>query len=446
MFNRSILKQLQVWADNPDRKPLVLRGARQVGKTTTVEMFSKNFDTYIYLNLENIDDKKIFEQNLNIKNLISSIFLYKQKEKKGRCLIFIDEIQYSSEAIKMLRYFFEDAKELFVIAAGSLLETLLDNKTSFPVGRVEYLFMHPLTFQEFLAATNNSKALEVYNTVPFPDYAHTTLLNLFHKYTLLGGMPEVIKKHIKDPEDIVSLNSIYNNLLTSYLDDVEKYAKNQTMVNVIRHVIHQAPYESGKRIKFQGFGNSNYKSREIGEALRTLEKTMLTKLIYPSTSASLPIISDYKKSPKLQFLDTGFINYLAGLQQAYYSLSDLNAIYKGLIAEHIVGQELIFLDLSLNRSLNFWVREKRQSSAEVDFIIPYKNYIIPIEVKAGATGTLKSLHQFIEETKVPYAIRLYAGTVKLDKTKTIQGTPFTLINLPYFLTSKIKEYLNFYIK
>ena len=196
MFKRKILDELNKWKDKSDRKPLVIRGARQVGKTTVVNLFSKQFDKYIYLNLENSEDREIFENNLSFDKLLEAIFFLKNvKKNSGTILIFIDEIQNVSNAVTQLRYFYENAKDLFVISAGSLLETLLDKNINFPVGRVEYLVLKPLSFEEFLLAIGEAPAVEMLNTIPLPDFAHKKLLGLFHRFVLIGGMPEVVKKY-----------------------------------------------------------------------------------------------------------------------------------------------------------------------------------------------------------------------------------------------------------
>ena len=207
MFYRQAITKLNEWATRNDRKPLILRGAMQVDKTTVVELFSKNFEQYIYLNLEKINEQKLFEKYNSTAELISSIFFYKNKtQKKGRTLLFIDEIQNSPKAVSQLRYFYEDPKDLYVIAAGSLLETLIDKTISFPVGRVEYLLIRPCSFLEFLTATGEEQSVNLINTIPFPDYGHDKLLTFFRKYALIGGMPEVIKKY-SETKDIRTLTS-----------------------------------------------------------------------------------------------------------------------------------------------------------------------------------------------------------------------------------------------
>jgi predicted AAA+ superfamily ATPase len=447
MFYRNAITELRKWASMEDRKPLILRGARQVGKTTAVDMFAKDFDLYMSLDLEKKEEAALFNKNLSVEELIQAIFFIKNVSysKNKKILLFIDEIQNSPSAVAMMRYFYESPKNLYVIGAGSLLETMMgDKQVSYPVGRVRFLFMYPLTFREFLLAIEEEAAVKLYNQVPLPEYTFSKLMKLFHTYTLVGGMPEVVKKYIKN-EDIVGLKPVYQGLLTAYLDDVSKYARTPAMEEVLRHAIETAPFEAGKRIKFHGFGQSNYKSREMGEALRTLERIMLLYLLYPSTSAEPPAMPDKKKSPRLQFLDTGLLNYTVGLQGYFFEYNDLHSFYQGRLAEHIVGQELAAMDMNSDKKNSFWVREQKQSNAELDFILPYKHYIVPLEVKAGKTGSLRSLHQFLDQANHPYAIRLYSGPLQVTKTSTPAGKPYKLLDLPYFLAGKIYDYMQWFI-
>ncbi len=442
MFERDVIERLSGWAEKNKRKPLILRGARQVGKTTAVNMFSKLFDQYIHLNLELKEEKRIFEQDYPIEELIRAIFFYKDQVKhKGKVLIFIDEIQACPSAVAYLRFFYETFPDLYIIAAGSLLETLIDSHISFPVGRVEYLVMKPLNFKEFLNALDEKSSLDIINNIiPVPDFAHDKLMKLFYVYSMIGGMPEIVQKY-SGQQDIPALNNLFDNLIVSYLDDVEKYARNHTMSLVIRHAVSNAFYEAGVRIKFQGFGNSNYKSREMGEALKVLEKAMIIYLLYPSSSVEPPLRPNFKKSPRLQVLDTGMLNYFAGFQKNLFGAKNIDSIYQGKIAEHIVGQELLTYDTSPLYKLHFWSREKKQSSAEIDFLIQFKNMIIPIEVKSGATGRLRSLHQFVDRAPHNYAVRIYSGPLKIDRIKTLKGKNFILLNLPFYLTGCIPQYI-----
>ena len=309
-FNRRITEQLQNWKISKLRKPLILRGARQVGKTTLVMQFAQSYPNSIVLNLEKKSDISYFKEFDDVKIIIEALFLSNDISinKIGETLLFIDEIQESPKAIQLLRYFFEEFPELHVIAAGSLLEFAMHKVKSFPVGRVQYLYMHPLNFSEYIEATGHKQAFEHLNIVPVKQVAHLTLLKLFNKYAIIGGMPEVVKTYIKD-KTVTELSKVYESIWKTYQEDVEKYAGNETERKVIKHIISTAHLYLDKRVKFQNFGNSNYRSREVGEALRNLDDAKIIRLIYPTTSLEFPIIPDIKKSPRLQFLDTGLLNH-----------------------------------------------------------------------------------------------------------------------------------------
>ncbi|RLE17152.1 MAG: AAA family ATPase [Acidobacteria bacterium] len=443
MFPRTILGNLEKWANKLHRKPLILRGARQVGKTTAIDLFSREFDQYLKLNLEKLPDRKLFEQNLSVKELLQAIRLHlNQPMLPGRILLFIDEIQNSPEAIHAMRYFYEEENpNLYVVSAGSLLETLIaKGNISFPVGRVEYQFMWPLSFSEFLRAEGLTEAYECFHATPIPGFAHEILLKEFRRYMFIGGMPEIVSRYI-ETDDITSLSPIYQSLLISFQDDVEKYARSGAAAGILRHAIKTLPFEAGKRIHFHGFGNSNYGSREMGEALRTLEKAMLLHLLYPTTATQLPLIPNRKRSPRLQFLDTGLLCSALGLQGGLFEAMELNAVYNGILAEHIVGQEL--LGISDGSSVPvFWVREKRQANAEVDFLLKYKSQVIPVEIKSGKPGILRSLHAFIEQSGARIAVRLYSGGFHVQEAITpVQRVRYTLYNLPLYMASRLPEYL-----
>lgn len=443
MLNRNILSELAQWKSSDQRKPLILRGARQVGKTTVVEMFSQTYTQFISLNLELQEDADPFKSFRNIRQLVEQLFFLRDQDisKISETLLFIDEIQEVPQAINILRYFYEQVPELHVIAAGSLLETALSGDVKIPVGRVEYKIVRPLSFDEFLQANGDKAALEQFRKTPMDEYAHEKLLNLFHTYTLIGGMPAVVDHYLAH-RNLTALRNIYESLIVSYINDVEKYGRTSNLVQVIRHVIRSAYWEAGSRIKFNHFGNSNYASKEVGQAMRTLEKVLLLQLIYPTTNTAVPVIPDQKKSPRLQVLDTGMMNHFAGLQKEIIGTDNLDNIYQGKVAEHIVGQELLAAKSYLLNSLFFWVRQKADATAEVDFVIQYDGQIIPIEVKSGASGTLRSLHLFMDAAPHNLAVRLYNGKIKRDKITSPNGKEFVLLNLPYYLASRIEEYLH----
>lgn len=443
MFSRTVIETMRKWADKPTRKPLVVRGARQVGKTTAVDLLGGEFDQYVSLNLERQADSMLFERGLSADDLFQAILL---KEKvagqQGRLLLFLDEIQACPKAIEYLRYFHEDLPRVHVIAAGSLLEIVLSREgVNFPVGRVEHCFMHPLSFREFLAATGDESALRAMDEVPLPSFAFPHLLDRFRRYALVGGMPEVVARYA-DTKDVPSLNPLYRSLLISFIDDARKYARSSRAEPILRHAIEAAPLEAGRRLTFAGFGQSNYGSREMGEALRTLERAMLIRLLPATTSTEIPIVPDIKKSPRLQFLDTGLVNSFLGLQSHFFAYDDLHSFHRGIIAEHIVGQELMAQLERPPERLCFWVREKRQASAEVDFVFQHEDCVVPVEVKSGRSGTLRSLHQFMNRCPHEFAIRLYSGPLKLQRAASATGGEFFLLNMPYFLASKLREYVD----
>jgi len=442
-FQRDIIKDLESWKRSPTRKPLLLRGARQVGKTTVVNIFAEQYEQYIYLNLEQSGKDLGFTDYGKVNDLLEKIFFLNNKDigKLNTTLLFIDEIQEVPGALNMLRYFYEEVPNLNVIAAGSLLETAINGQTKIPVGRVEYKVVRPFSFHEFLLAMGETRLADELLKVPARDFTHPKMLQWFNTYVLIGGMPEVIK-HYAANRNLLALGDIYQSLLQSYIEDVEKYGRNGNIINIIRHIISNSFLEAGNRIKFQHFGNSNYGSREVGECMQTLQRVMLLHLVYPTTNTHLPIVADKKKSPRLQVLDTGMLNHFAGLQKDLLSGNELDNIYKGKVVEHIVGQELLAARYNILNELHFWVREKANATAEVDFVIPHDGLIIPIEVKSGAAGTLRSLHAFMDATGHDYAIRLYGGPIKTDRVQTLKGKPYTLLSLPYYLAGRMEEYLD----
>ena len=445
-IRRTIYDSLLSWKDSKQRKPLILRGARQVGKTTLVNRFAEEFDHYIYLNLELSQDKKYFTNEDDVSLILDSIILEKdiQLTDKEKLLLFIDEIQEMPNVINLLRYFYEKIPKIHVIAAGSLLEFALGDSSTIPVGRVQFLHLFPLNFEEFLAAQKKNSWLKAFSEVPVQDAAHVLLMKQFHTYCILGGMPEVVQTYIAN-NTMSEVSAVYQSIWQTYKSDIEKYASNDSEKRIIRHVLETAPYYFDERVKFQNFGNSNYRSREISEAFKNLDAAGLIRLLYPSTSINPPIQKDFKKSPRLLFLDVGIVNYIRKIQADLLLMSDISEAYKGALIPQLIYQELLSTNnLDIEKPV-FWVRDKAQSSAEVDLILQYKDKIIPIEIKSGPTGSLKSLHQFINRTNHNYAVRIYGGKFSVQKQTTPEGKDYLLMNLPYYLGTKIKEYIAYFL-
>ena len=433
------MQDLKKWAGRSSRKPLVMRGARQVGKTTVVDMFSKDFDQYIKLNLEKAGEREIFEKEYPFPEVLTALFIYAGKKRMGgKTLIFIDEIQNSPKAVALLRYFYEEAGDLYVITAGSLLESIMDKRISFPVGRVEFMAMRPCSFREFLFATGNEQLVEMLEKTEVPMFLHSQFSSWFKKYATIGGMPEVVARFAEEA-DITALDIVYNSLMQSYSDDVDKYADSAVQARYIQHIISHVFSEGGKKITFEKFGASEYRSREMREAFRMVEKTMLVRLVFPATSVVIPPTPNLNRKPRLHVLDTGLINHSLNITGQMVFNSDISETHRGIIAEHIVGQELLASSSSISKNLHFWTREKTDSSAELDYILPYNGKLIPIEVKSGSIGKLRSLYLFMDNAPHTVAVRVYQGEYLVQQAKTIAGKEFTLLNLPFYMVHRIER-------
>ena len=431
MIQRKAIAFLQEWKERTDRKPLVLRGARQVGKTTLVKEFAKNYDFFLHLNLEKKADRNLFEQYDDVNELIKAIFFHKKQRNNGSVLLFIDEIQNSKKAVAILRYFYEEANHIHVISAGSLLETVIDVRTiSFPVGRVEYLPVRPCSFLEFLNGTGNdfdADLVENLNVTP----VHDRLIKLFNDYTLIGGMPAVVSKYAEN-QDVIALKKIYTSLLQSYLDDVEKYTKNVNTIKIIREIFATGWAQAGSIISFERFGGTSFSSKEMSLAFQTIQKAMLLELVYPTSSSQMPLIQNFRQRPKLIWFDTGLVNYASGIQKEVFSALTIQDVWRGRIAEQIVAQELLLLDDSVLAKRVFWKRDKHGSEAEVDFIFPFNGLAIPVEVKSGHNSKLKSLHLFMDSAPHQVAVRVWSNPFSTDDVCTPSGKIFKLINLPFY--------------
>lgn len=446
-FIRKAERLLHDWKNRVQRKPLIIRGARQVGKTTMVKKFADTYEHAILMNMEKTSDRAFFEQFDDVKLIIEALFLSQgiTLAAMNATLLFIDEIQESPKAIQQLRYFYEEFPQLHVIAAGSLLEFAMKEVKSFPVGRVEYLYLHPLNFTEYLTAIGRDDLQTIMEYVPITKSAHPVLMAHFHRYAIIGGMPEIVRYDV-EKASLSDLQRIYESVWETYKGDIEKYATNDSQRRIIKHLMETAPLYVDERIKFQGFGNSNYRSREVGEAFRILDDVKIIRLIYPTTELQAPLRVDVKKSPRLQFLDTGLVNYSLGIQVEMLGMTDISRTYRGAIIPHLITQELISIENHREAKPMFWVREKSQSNAEVDLLIAYRDQIIPIEIKSGSTGSLRSLHQFIEHSGVRYAIRIYGGDFALEHTQTPNKHPYLLLNLPYYLGTALAKYVKWLLE
>ena len=440
IIKRSIEAELIRWKDSENRKPLMLRGARQVGKTFIVNRFSRNFEHFIEINLERPRERELFTHFNTGQELFERILLYKgRKVETDQTLLFIDEIQHSSEAIRSLRYLFEDVKELRVIAAGSLLEVFSKREGfSFPVGRVKNLFLYPVNFLEYLKAKNPPLAENLLNLDLTEETTHhDLLLETFNEYAFLGGMPEALALYLETGSYSI-IREIYDAIFMGYLEDVEKYS-NIAKAKYLTHAIDRAPLYAGERITYEKFGESSYRSREMKEAFDILERALIVHRARPSTSTQIPIIEKLRKAPKLFFLDVGLTNYRIGFKEFFSSRQSLDNVYQGKISEQVAAQEIISQTYQ-SPSLRFWIREK--GSAETDLLYPFKEFVVPIEVKSGKAGKLRSLNLFMEKSDHHYAMRIYAGKSRIDQIQLASGKEFYLYSIPYYLLTRFDEAIN----
>ncbi len=441
-MNRILINELRKWKDSEEHKPIVLRGARQVGKSTLVRMLGKEFDVYYEINLEHEADRDMFDKYNDVHELLKAIYFKNARTplSNEKTLLFIDEIQNSPKAVAMLRYFYEDVGHIHVIAAGSLLESLMEmRQISFPVGRVQYMVLRPCSFLEFLDGINQQFDANVILSGD-ASYIHDRLMKRFNEYVLVGGMPEVINVYAKT-NDIHSLEPIYDSLIESYSNDVEKYADTDLKVRTIRHILNAGWLAAADTISFEKFGDSAYISRDMANAFRTLEKAFLLELAYPITETQLPVQPNFRLRSRLFWLDTGLVNYQAKTQEVVFDATNITDVWRGRIAEHIVAQEILALNYSVLNKRIFWRRNKSGSDAEVDLIYIYHGMIIPIEVKSGTNSKLKSLHLFMDEAPHDVAVRVWSNPLQVDTVKTSRGKTFRLINVPFYYVCVLESVL-----
>ena len=312
---------------------------------------------------------------------------------------------------------------------------------SFPVGRVEYCYMHPASFDEFLSAMKETESLGYINGITpdskIPQEMHDTLMRKYQEYLLVGGMPEAVARY-SETKSLIDIDPVYESLLVGFRDDVLKYSSS-AKAKYIQHVVEHAPHYAGLPVKYEKFGGSGYRSREMSEAFDVLEKAMVINRVYASASTQHPIVNNLRKSPKLLFLDAGLVHYRLGLRTELMNISDINAVYNGRLSEQMVGQALTALSIRKIAGISYWYREQKGSISEIDYLISLNNKLIPIEVKSGKTGSLKSLHNFIEKSANVFSVRIYSGVLRIELATTPRGKKFTLFSVPFYLLHRIEE-------
>ncbi|AOW51142.1 TPA: AAA family ATPase [Legionella pneumophila subsp. pneumophila] len=453
-MKRTLLKHLENWLISSDRKPLVIRGARQVGKTWLVRHFAeKSGKKLIELNFEkNPSYASLFNPNDPAKILLNLSTISNQKIDPEKCLLFLDEIQASPQLFSKLRWFAEDLPQLSVIAAGSLLEFVLAQHTfSMPVGRISYMHLEPLSFEEFLLANDKQSLydyLYVYDLkTEVPAAIHENLTSLFKEYILVGGLPAVVSNWIKE-RSLNQVSQIQNDLLATYRDDFSKYS-GRIATERLDEVMSSIPRMLGQKFIFSKV-NKTIQSGTIKQILELLEKARISHRVKSCSANGVPLAAEVKeKYFKEIFLDVGLCSTALGLNlNQINSIDEIIMINNGGIAEQIVGQLLRTIDPPyIEPNLYCWHREEVGSSAEIDYVIQYGNKVIPIEVKAGSTGSLKSLHFFMGLKKYPFALRInsdYPNITNVD-VKDNLGNPvkYNLISIPFYLVRQIHRLLTY---
>lgn len=417
-YKRLIDQHLSLWASRESHKPLLLRGARQVGKSTAVQQLSKKFSSFVEINFEKQPKyKTLFEDDLDVRRIVPQLSaICGVSIRPGKTLLFLDEIQECPRAIMALRFFKEDMPELHVIAAGSLLEFALKELPTFGVGRIHSMFMYPMTFDEFLTANGQQLLLEARNQSspdhPLPQPLHDKLVELLRTYLLVGGMPEAVKTWVEH-HDYIRCQEVQDDIVVAYEDDFPKYKKNVDPI-LLRQTLRSAALQATHKFVYTKVG-AEYKTAEVKKALELL---ILAGILHPVTHTDangLPLGSEANSAyQKMLPLDTGLMLRLLNLSLGNTSeltthiltASAADLANKGPMAELIVGLEMLHhMTPNMRHELFYWTRQAKNAQAEIDYISNHLQTIVPIEVKADRQGGMKSLWAFMRNKKLHHAIR-----------------------------------------
>lgn len=401
-MKRTIDSALLNWKNDPDRKVLLLRGARQIGKTYSIRNLGKSFEYFLEVNFEEEKNiKNIFQDSLNPQLIIQKLAAYFAIPIiPAKTLLFFDEIQSCKEALSSLRFFYEKMPDLHVIAAGSLLEFALSEIPSQGVGRITSLFMYPMSLTEFLLEQNEDLLLEeVYKAnsqKPIDTLLHKKLIEQYKIYQIIGGMPDIVQSYITHRNLLICQKKL-DDLLLTLKDDFAKY-KNKAPVSCLNEVFNSIVFQTGQKFKYSNI-DSHSSFQVLKEALELLIKAGLAYKVIHSSAQGIPLGAQINhKKFKVILFDIGLHQRLLGLDLAHYLISDeFSMINKGSLAEAFVGLELIkYAPNHLNPQLFYWHREAKNSNAEIDYLIQKQEHLIPIEVKAGTKGQMQSMLLFFK--------------------------------------------------
>lgn len=447
-MERHLLTDLLEWLKSKSRKPMVLRGARQVGKTWLVRALAKKANyQLVEINFEKQRDYAIhFDSNDPATILLNLESALGKPISPEKTILFLDEIQAAPELLAKLRWFYESIPELAVIAAGSLLEFVLEaHAFSMPVGRIQYCFVEPLGFEEFLLARGEAPLLNAIKTFTFKKPLNSALHEkanaLFKEYLTVGGMPEAVSNWI-EKRSLETLSMTHHNLINTYKDDFSKYV-GKLSTDSLEDTLTALPRLLSKKLVYSHI-NHEKNHASIKRAVSLLNKARLCHIVQSTYANGIPAGSEINpKRIKMILLDIGLASTLLGLNlYQFQSVDDIMLVNNGALAEQVVGQLLRLLNpYYIDPTLYYWVREMQTASAEIDYIIQDNQYLVPIEVKAGSEGKLRSLHQFMHEKPWKTAVRFYAGQASQStiNTKTATGKPvrYALYSLPFYLISQL---------
>lgn len=432
-MKRVLLSTLLDWKDRSEHLPLLIRGARQVGKTYLVEHFGRLFfENMVSINFELSPEYIACFATLKPVEVLNKIqILANQTIIPGKTLLFLDEIQECPNAIMALRYFKEQLPQLHVIGSGSLLEFAISQEGfSMPVGRVQYLYLRPLSFVEYLQAIEQTKILEFIQNVTItdqiPEVIHLTALKFVREYMILGGMPAVINTYINTNE-LMQCQELQTLLLRTYQNDFAKYASSARH-KYLEQVYERTPNLVGQQIKYVNFSDSD--PRYLRDAITALKKAGVIYPVYATSASGIPL-STYvnEKKFKLLFVDIGLMKRASKLDIDLLFQESLILLNRGAIAEQFVGQELLAYQSAFEEAeIHYWERSAKSSVAEVDYLIQMNKSILPIEVKAGKTGSLKSLHQLMKDKELPLGIRISEQPLEIKKQ---------ILSIPLYLVSQL---------
>ena len=450
-MKRACMAFLEEWLESSDRKPLVIRGARQVGKTWVVRELAKLAGrTIIELNFEKKPElASLFVSNDPKQIILNLSSIYGDIDPK-RSILFLDEIQAVPELLAKLRWFAEEMVELPIIAAGSLLEFILAKHTfSMPVGRINYMYLEPLSFEEFLHAKDKLGLINYIKNyqlnMSIPEAIHNELMGIFKEYIIVGGMPQAVNSWITI-NSLTEVNRIHNDLIATCRDDFNKYS-GRISVERLNEVITAVPFFLGQKFMYSKV-NSDVQAASVKQALDLLCNARVCHKIFGSAGNGVPLAAEVQeKYLKVLLLDVGLCSALLGLTLDQLTVAkNISLINSGGVSEQVTGQILrTITPFYIDPSLYYWQRNEKGSNAEVDYLVQHQNKVVPLEVKAGSTGSLKSLHLFMSLKKLSLAVRVNADmpSSMMVNVKDHAGNiiEYSLISIPYYLLGELPRLL-----